>query len=319
MGPRKQERWITMPTRDEMKLLLRMLRTIHGGSQQELGTAASIDRTTISRFESGDMTPSRAHLTRLAKAAGVSLPFAESILLMVVRLLLNPAMSDLGRARPDAEGDALTAMERAVVETLRLGVAGLRSDQVTRDAADRSVLPTADDRLAVPALWARFAACGLEERRRLVGTCTEFQTWAFSERLCEQSAQAAAEGSAQALGLARLALMAAERAPGPADWKSHLRGHAWAFVGNALRAAGDLPAAGAALSLARTLWREGASGYAGLLVGWHMPALQASLARGQGEQGRPAGGSGALLGGGRAAIGAAAAPGRRGLGDVAKG
>jgi tetratricopeptide (TPR) repeat protein/DNA-binding XRE family transcriptional regulator len=265
----------------EVHLLVRVLRSIRGASQEEMGAAASIDRTTISRYETGDMSPSRSHLTRLAAAAGLSLPFVESVLQPAVRLVLTPAASP-SRARFSHAGGGPAATEQAMMDTVRSGIAVFLADLMARGAGSRQVLPTSNERLNVPPLWARFQSSGsCEQRRRLIEVAPELQTWAFSERLCEESERVAAENAEQALELAQLGLQAGERSPGDAGWKARLQAYAWAFIGNALRVQGDLPAADAAFAMTRTLWGESTPGYAGLLAEWRPLDLEASLRRDQ--------------------------------------
>ncbi len=266
----------------EVHLLVRVLRSIRGASQEEMGAAASIDRTTISRYETGDMSPSRPHLTRLAAAAGLSLPFVESVLQPAVRLVLTPAASPALASRPRAGGGGPAETEQAIVDTVRSGIAVFLADLMARGAARRRALPTSHDRLSVPLLWAHFQSNGPgAQRRRMIEVTPDLHTWAFSERLCEESERVAAENAEQALELAQLGLRAGERSPGDASWKVRLQAYAWAFIGNALRVQGDLPAADAAFAMTRTLWGEITLGYAGLLAEWRPLDLEASLRRDQ--------------------------------------
>jgi tetratricopeptide (TPR) repeat protein len=83
-------------------------------------------------------------------------------------------------------------------------------------------------------LWACLAAYKPEVRAGLVREEPHFRTAGLCVRLCRESERAAADDAAEAVALARLALQVAETLP------ERLQAYAWAFVGNALRVAGDL-------------------------------------------------------------------------------
>src|SRR5258705_522658 len=71
----------------------------------------------------------------------------------------------------------------------------------------------------------------------------EYQTWAMVERLGEESEKAASDDPKHALVLANLALRCAQSKGIPSTLRHRLEGFAWAFIANARRVAGDLPAA----------------------------------------------------------------------------
>jgi transcriptional regulator with XRE-family HTH domain/tetratricopeptide (TPR) repeat protein len=273
-----------VPVRDEMRMLARVLRAIRGASQEEMGAASSIDRTTISRYETGEMIPSRPHLARLAGAAGLSLAFAESVLLPVVRLVLQPAAAKRQRVPAPAEvsAAATAAMEQRLVATVRAGFASLVTGLSLGRAAHPTSPPAVEDRDSVAEQWEQIRSCPSAERPNLIERRAGFHSWVLCEKLCEESARAAAQDDApQALNLAQLGLLAAQHAPGSAAWNACMQGFAWAFVGNALRAAGDLPAADAAFAMVRTLWRAARDPVAGVLAAWRVPYMEASLRRDQ--------------------------------------
>jgi hypothetical protein len=85
------------------------------------------------------------------------------------------------------------------------------------------------------------------------------------ERLCEESRALAASNPGRALELAELALRVAVLVPGGEGLRSRLQGYAWAYIGNARRAAGDRSAAREAFAQARTLWMAGSPGDEGPL------------------------------------------------------
>ncbi len=114
----------TVSIRDELSVLVRLLRAVPGFSQDAMGARASIDRTTISRYETGDMIPSRAHLARLGDAAGISLPFLEGVLLPVVRLMcVKRACLHRSWLLAQQADEVAAAFDRQMVATLRAGIA----------------------------------------------------------------------------------------------------------------------------------------------------------------------------------------------------
>jgi transcriptional regulator with XRE-family HTH domain len=253
--------------RDEIQLLVRILRAFLGASQEEMALAASVERSSISRYETGDLTPSPANLERLVTAARLSTHFVETLLLPVIRLAKSGAMP-ASRTRLDNPG----GIEGAILEIVRAGFAELLP---SLDAEANRGRATEGD-----ALWERFLSCPAPERRQLIEGSPDFQSWTFSERLCEASARAAAESAETALELAKLGLLAADRAPGRRDQSARYQANAWAYVGNARRVGGGLPMADAAFGMSRTLWREGCPTCAQHLA-WRLDDLEASLRRDQ--------------------------------------
>jgi tetratricopeptide (TPR) repeat protein len=127
-------------------------------------------------------------------------------------------------------------------------------------------------------LWARLKTLSRPARREVVEDAPEFQTWALAERLCDESRRAAADDAQEALHLADLALWIAGRVEGD-EFRSRLRGYAWAYKGNALRVSGHLDKAAEVFDRAWQLWKAGAGVDAGLLAEWRMLSLEATLRR----------------------------------------
>jgi hypothetical protein len=101
---------------------------------------------------------------------------------------------------------------------------------------DLNATPTGNDEgpRTLGNLWERFLQCQPEARRSLVEGAPEFQTWAFSERLGEESEGAASENAAEALDLARISLHVACLADGRDGSTTFLQALAWGFTANAL-------------------------------------------------------------------------------------
>jgi tetratricopeptide (TPR) repeat protein len=262
------------PIPPPLGLTLAWLRMARGWTQQELATAAGASRNVVCSYETGQgKNLSRERLEELVAVMG----YGSAEIELVLRTLraVAPAEAeeppcpaelsgaDLRRARLAAARFGAEAAEVAERHLRELG-----RERRVRQARARAVR-----------LWRTLARRRPAERRLLVEAAAEFRSWAVCERLCEESERAAADRATRALGLARLALRAAELAAGSDGWRRRLRGYCWAFVANALRVGGRLPAAEAAWERAWRLWREGEGADPGILPEWRLLDLEASLCR----------------------------------------
>ena len=130
-------------------------------------------------------------------------------------------------------------------------------------------------------LWDRLKRRAPAERRALVNRGLRFRTWALCERVAAESIRKAPNHPREALELAELALLIAERLPGERTWALRLQGYAWAHVSNARRVCNDLNGAEDAMVRARRFWEAGAAGDPGFLNQAWLPGLEAVLRRGQ--------------------------------------
>ncbi len=96
-------------------------------------------------------------------------------------------------------------------------------------------------------------------------------------RVAAESIRKAPNHAQEALELAELALLIAERIPGGLQ----LQGYAWAHVSNARRACNDLSGAEEAIIRAGRLWEAGSPGKPGFLNPAWLPGLESALRRGQ--------------------------------------
>ncbi|HEX9945577.1 MAG TPA: helix-turn-helix transcriptional regulator [Thermoanaerobaculia bacterium] len=253
-------RRITEP--EELRLALIILRGLRSWTQVELAAAAGTTPSVLSEYEGGKRLPTRKAVERVAMAVGVPPAFLDALL---------PALRSLILAGEVPASAAATVLQgETVIERLRD-----RLGPVLREAGKLVLFslrprqpapPTPEDRETAWDLWARLERYGPTQRRLLVEEGAEFRNWALSERLCEASLEAAAEGGNEALELAELALRVAELVPGEDAWRSRLQGYAWAHVGNARWARGDLSGAREAFARFRRLWEAGAPADSGLLA-----------------------------------------------------
>jgi tetratricopeptide (TPR) repeat protein len=108
---------------------------------------------------------------------------------------------------------------------------------VTRD---RRAAQAVKDRQQADRLWRQLQASGApREWKGRVLDDPELQTWAFCERLCDESAELAESDGDGAEELAALAVTLAPTVPGEEALVCAVQEYAWSHLGNACRACGD--------------------------------------------------------------------------------
>jgi transcriptional regulator with XRE-family HTH domain len=262
------------PALDERAVAVRFFRALRDWTQEALSAASGVDRTLISRYESGTKRPSLHMLGRLA--AGARFPAARlEELLAFLRSTAAPGERRPPYREPPRSAEAISqAVAAALQPPIGEAIRGL-------SAAAPSDLPRAADRAEAPHRLARLLGFDPDRRRRLVELAEEYRSWAVAELAGEASVRAAAADPEEALELARFALFIAERVVGSAAWRDRLQGLEWGFVANARRVANDYDGAVAGFAIAGRLWEAGASGDPGLLDPSRLPDLEASLLRAQ--------------------------------------
>jgi transcriptional regulator with XRE-family HTH domain len=264
---------------EDLRLLVRFLRSLHDWSQQELAAAAGLDPSSIARYETGHTVPKPKALERLTAAAGVPASLAEACLLPAIGAARAAAAPAAGA--PPAELEAVAAdLERTLAGSA--AAAFLATLGEPSEPWERSGPPAEEDRALAAELWQVLAPLSPGEQRLLVEKSREFQTWALAERLCHESAESASDNAARAVELADLALRVAVLAPGERLWRHRLQGYCLGFVANARRVRNDERRAEEVSARARRRWQEGEAGDpAGLLAEWRLLDLEASLRRSQ--------------------------------------
>jgi transcriptional regulator with XRE-family HTH domain len=260
-----------------LSLALTSLRKAARWSQKDLAAAAGVRRLQVSQYETGTALD-RQRLEELAALMRYDAADVDSALLFFDQLTARPRPPAAAAA---AESPATpTPDERLVVGQVTVRVAQLFAGRLKAQLASAMVAERlARERAEAALLWQELQPCTGRQRRLLVESSPRFQGWALCERLCAESARAAAHCAGEAIGLARLAVRVAELVVGAAAWRSRLQGYARAFLANAWRVDGKLRAATVEFAAAWKLWREGAAGDAGLLPEWRLLDLEASLRR----------------------------------------
>lgn len=255
---------------EDLRLAIILLRGVKGWSQGQLAGAAGVAPSVVSDYERGKRRVPRAIVSCFAEAAGIPQAVLERLL---------PALHTFRHAvteppRPSSPSEA--ALDDLIEKMgAALRIAGVTFMSV---ASPRSVFPPGpEDRFEARELWERLGKFEPEDRRLLVGFGEEYQRWTLSELLCHESARVAAQDVDRAVELADLALKIAELTPLSLDWSHRLQGYAWAHVGNARRAQGDLSGAEEAFRRAESLWNAGAYAEPDLLDKWRVLALEPSL------------------------------------------
>jgi tetratricopeptide (TPR) repeat protein len=122
-------------------------------------------------------------------------------------------------------------------------------------------LALARSRAEAPELWRRLEPLSPEERLRLVRADPTFASWGLCELLCRESRRTAPEDADLSIHLGELAVTVADALGdgGPAEdrWLYQLRAYAWAHLGNAHRAQGDLRGADEAFNLSEQWYGAG--------------------------------------------------------------
>jgi tetratricopeptide (TPR) repeat protein len=139
-----------------------------------------------------------------------------------------------------------------------------------------------EDRREARRMGGRLRALSYREQTALVEKEEELQAWALAELLCDESAQAVAEGRAEeGLQTAKVALHVAGLAREEESWRIRLESYAWSHLANAQRALGDLSEAEETFRHAEKLWMDGAISHPGPLDSARSGRLESLLRKAQ--------------------------------------
>ncbi len=261
-------------TPPDLNIVLNFLRLGQGWSQSDLGEAAGVSPNLLNDYERGRKNLTRERLEYLVAFMGLPPKAIDDTLACLE--------SNRAASRPPGEPADRFARSRQGVQSVAARFGKLTMDFVRSGLTMLTVEGEAlHARQRAEFLWDRLKQLSPAERRVLVEDTAKYRGWALCEKVAAASVAAAPNHPRQALELAELALLVAERIPGEASWRSRLQGYAWAHIGNARHACNDLPGTEEALARAWKLWESGAPGDPGLLNGAWLPGFEAVLRRDQ--------------------------------------
>jgi len=258
----------------DLSIILTFLRQGEGWNQADLGRASGISANLISDYERGGKTLHRDRLEDLIAYMGLP---PEVIDATLATLAANRAAARAPRDSPDSPSETARRVEAASVR-LGAAVTGFARATFLELTVEGEALHA---RQRAGLLWDRLKRHTPAERRLLVQKGRKYRTWALCERIAAESIRKAPNHPKEALELAELALLVAERLPGERTWNLRLQGYAWAHISNARRVCNDLPGAEEAIVRAWKLWEAGEPGDPGLLNRAWLPWIEAVLRRDQ--------------------------------------
>lgn len=259
-------------------LALILMRCTRGWTQKQLAQAAGASNNVLSGYETGSRPLSLRRLEEFAAVMGFS-PQMVDVALQGVEGFLSTSAPPPSSLPVGPNENEWRRIQQAAMAAGRIAfeqTCGVLIEAVRQNHAQEARREAGEQ-------WERLRRIPPKERRAVVEAEPALQSWALCERLCAESAKAAADEASRALELAQLALRVAELVPGEEAWRSRMQGYAWAFVGNAQRVGGDLSQADQTFALAWQLWHLGASSDIGLLDEARLLDLEASLRKHQGR------------------------------------
>jgi len=276
--------------------VLAVLRATLNLTQSDLARRSKVKRASISEYERGVTTPDASTLARLLAAMGFRWSALDFGAWFIAHLKAECGADDAPHTvEPAALESILTEATKLRAEAAAMSKAaervGCLAKLLDSDGAGEGHLqgalpeslarrPTPEDRTAARALWARAATLSRTRQEEAVCTAPPEIAWALSELLALESQGLCGDDPLRAASLAELALSAASRVGGDA-WSAKLRGFAWAHIGNARRAHGDLRDSDRAFMSADPLWEAGAAAPWRMLEDGVFFFLKASLRRDQ--------------------------------------
>ncbi|HEV7670562.1 MAG TPA: helix-turn-helix transcriptional regulator [Thermoanaerobaculia bacterium] len=244
-------------------LVVIFLRYLAGRHQASLSERTGIDQKRISRYEQGKIQPLRPTLERLAAGVGVS-PERLDQLLALYRAICaeSEGKSPIGE-KGDLEaseaglGEDMAELAAEIAEELQPEIHQYLVELEAELNAPPPPPTPKEARSEARALWNKFEPLPDRIRRLVIEHGEEFQTWAFCERLCDESLDAGLRVPEDGQALADLALSVAETAPGTDVLRQRLTAFALACAARADGLAGETEEATEKLGRATALWRAG--------------------------------------------------------------
>jgi transcriptional regulator with XRE-family HTH domain len=244
-------------------LVVQLLRFMAGRHQYDLSERTGIDTKRISRYEQGKVLPLRPTLERLAAGVGVSPARLEQLLSLIRTICAESeaatAQKNVAVEDPDGSDwpENLAELAAEIAEDLQ-GEIFQALKELDAELNAPPPPPTPEEaRNEARDLWGRFAPLPDRVRRLVIEHGEEYQTWAFCERLCEESLDAGSRSPEDGQALADLALSVAEAAQGSDVLRQRLTAFALAYAAHADVLAGETEEAAEKLGRAKALWRAG--------------------------------------------------------------
>jgi len=277
--------------------VLTLLRTTLDLTQSDVARLSKVKRASISEYERGVTTPDASTLGRLLGAMGFRWSALDFGAWFIERLTNECSTGETPHsAEPGALADVVTEAVKLAADAAAVSRAAARVGSLAKllQAEDRRATrsseacagegtgrePVPEDRTVARALWARAATLSRRRQEEALRNAPREVSWALCEFLCLESHRLCADDPLRAASVAELGLLAASRV-GDEAWSAKLQGFAWAPVGNAHRAHGDLGDADSAFKSADPLWEAGTTARWRMLEEGFFFFLKASLRRAQ--------------------------------------
>jgi transcriptional regulator with XRE-family HTH domain len=270
---------------EDLTTLWATLRAVRGWKQEDVALAAGLWNSMISDLENGKTSPQAQTLTKLASGFGLSVPWLDplSLLVRVLRSVMEssdvpPAEEALASSNVWAAqaGKALENFLLPVLALLWADLAAALSEEPRQEAS-----PFLGDSSEGASLWALLEPYTFAQQRAAIQELDELQSWPLCEFLCFASESMARDCANSAVELANLACQIAEHIPGEANQRSRMRGNASCYLGNALRAQGNLPEAAKTFHRGLAELTAGATAESPRIDEARLLDLEASLRRAQ--------------------------------------
>jgi transcriptional regulator with XRE-family HTH domain len=266
--------------RQVSRVLVRIMRFLHGGPQRKLAADSGVSPSTIATAERGRHTVSRRVTEKLGATVGMEPPELELLTYALHEFYARRAGAPLDhplpaglRRRENGWEETAVGLARAFDRLLARNRPG-----ATRPAEAQTPV---EGREHAAGLWDRLSSYPEKQRRALVLKSGTFRVWDLGALLCDLSLEAAAESPARAIGLAELALLIARLSAADPARSTALQAWAHAHLGNGLRAGGNHQPAARELGTAHELRAASAETFDRLFLPARLLGFKASLLRDQ--------------------------------------
>lgn len=233
-------------TRGQLKA--RVLRALSGLSQEDFERETQVEN--IAGIESGSHHITASQVARMCTSAGLTPESCEMLIQKYEAQVAHVAHAAQQAQRPERRPGPERGMSIAgIIEDFEARLSRIGEERSAQRAAEREVARGS---------WDLAEGLSFDDVALLARASREFQSWALVELICNESAQAVEQGSAErARDLAGLAVELAAHVRGSEAWCQRVRGFALAHLANARHAAGDPGAARETFAEAERLWESG--------------------------------------------------------------